>query len=187
MQVEGERARGEGVVRGGDAAEAESHVVGDVQPGRGAREGVWLVFLEPEDLAQAEDGLQGEAASGRRGGPGRRAVEPLGLGLARPSNQAMMSRVGSPSASSGTAASAKLATAMLATRPGSSSLSVTRRKVAAKELHSSSGSWSALPGFGYRVGVGELAPSTARPLRSKATTLMFVVPTSAPIRSGSRC
>jgi hypothetical protein len=35
------------------------------------------------------------------------------------------------------------------------------------------------------VGVGELALSTAWPLLSKATTLMFVVPTSAPIRIGS--
>jgi hypothetical protein len=35
------------------------------------------------------------------------------------------------------------------------------------------------------VGVGELAPSSALPLLSKAKTLMFVVPTSAPIRIGS--
>ena len=43
-------------------------------------------------------------------------------GLARPSNQAIMSAVGSPPESSGTAASPTLATAMLTTRPGSSSL-----------------------------------------------------------------
>ena len=42
-------------------------------------------------------------------------------GLALPSNQAIMSAVGSPPESSGTAASPTLATAMLTTRPGSSS------------------------------------------------------------------
>src|SRR5215210_3491681 len=42
-----------------------------------------------------------------------------------------------------------------------------------------------MPGHGQRVGVGELSPSSALPLLSKATTFMFVVPTSAPIRIGS--
>ena len=80
VQVEGQGAGGQGVIRGGDAAQTERHVVGHVQPGGGARVGVRLVLLEPEQLAQAEDGLQREARQAEETVLSDDAAQPLGLG-----------------------------------------------------------------------------------------------------------
>jgi hypothetical protein len=83
VQVERERAGGEGVIGGGDAGETERYVVGYVQPGCGAAESLRLVLFEPEQFAQAEDRLQREAGYAEEVIPAERAVQPLGLGLGR--------------------------------------------------------------------------------------------------------
>ena len=72
------------MVGGRDAAEAIGDVVGGVEPGAGAGEGVGPVLFDPEDLAQPEDRLQGKAGEGVEAVSADCACEPFDLGLRSP-------------------------------------------------------------------------------------------------------
>ena len=82
LEVEGERARGEREVGGRHARQSPGEVVRDVQPERGAGECLWLVRLQPEQLAKREGRIGREPGQRMQTDLADGRLQPRELGLA---------------------------------------------------------------------------------------------------------